>query len=62
MSKIEITIDLDGSVTVDAVGFKGKSCQEATAFLDSLGKVASDVKKPEFYRADDVAVKITKGG
>jgi hypothetical protein len=48
---IEIIIQPDGSIKIDAVGFSGADCEKATAFLEkALGKTTGKEKKPEFYR------------
>lgn len=50
MSKeIVIVVKPDGSVEVDAVGFSGSECLEATMPYEKvLGTVSSRKKKPEF--------------
>jgi hypothetical protein len=48
---IEVIVQPDGSLKIDAVGFQGTDCEKATAFLEqALGKIAGKQKKPEFYR------------
>ena len=48
---IEVIIQPDGSLKIDAVGFKGADCEKATRFLEqALGQVKGKQKKPEFYR------------
>jgi len=48
---IEVTVRPDGSIEVDAVGFHGETCEQATAFLEqALGPVAAKRRKPEYYR------------
>ncbi|MBT3381189.1 MAG: DUF2997 domain-containing protein [Lentisphaerae bacterium] len=48
---IEVTVRPDGSIEIDAVGFRGGTCEQATAFLEqALGPVASKQRKPEYYR------------
>lgn len=48
---IEILVMSDGSVKVEARGFKGMDCEQATAFIEkALGRVTGKQKKPEFYR------------
>ncbi len=49
MPKIEVVITDDG-VKVDAVGFTGGKCMEATAFIKKLGTIEETNKKPEFYQ------------
>jgi hypothetical protein len=47
---IEIIITSEGEVKIDAVGFKGPDCEQATKFLEeALGTVANKIKKPEFH-------------
>jgi len=36
MPKVEILLGKDGSVKVEAFGFKGESCTDATAFIDKI--------------------------
>ena len=51
--EIEVTIQADGSSNIDALGFQGKGCAEATAQIElvlgggSPGN-STDKKKPEF--------------
>ena len=48
---IEIVISLDGSLTIDAVGFKGADCDQATKFLEqALGLTAAKQRKPEYHQ------------
>lgn len=48
---IEIIVQSDGSLKIDAVGFKGADCDKATRFLEqALGKVSGRQKKPEYYQ------------
>lgn len=55
--KIIIEIDKDGSVQVEAVGFKGKACMKATEFLEKiLGKVTRRTTKPDYY--DEAHIKV----
>jgi hypothetical protein len=49
---IEITISPIGEVLIDAVGFKGPDCDEATKFLEeALGVQAQKVRKPEYQQS-----------
>lgn len=58
--QIEITCHGDGSITVEAVGFKGKGCKQATeAFEKALGEVKTDTKKSEFYLTEQTKLKQT---
>lgn len=57
MKKIKITVDRDGNATVEAFGFKGRSCLAATkAIEDALGKVKSRKEKPEMAEAGETKV------
>lgn len=48
MPKLIITVDTEGNVEIDAVGFKGKECLEASKpFEESLGVILERTKKPE---------------
>jgi hypothetical protein len=49
---IEITISTSGEIQIDAVGFKGPDCEQATKFLEeALGVVGEKVKKPEYHQS-----------
>ena len=52
MSKtIEVIVQTDGSLKIEAVGFLSAECAKATAFLElALGRLLGKQKKPEFYR------------
>ena len=47
MAKVtqRIEIDVDGTVTIEAVGFKGKACEED--FITKVAKAVFTVKKDE---------------
>jgi hypothetical protein len=48
---IEIIIAPSGAIQIDAVGFKGADCEQATRFLeDALGVVQQKQKKPEYHQ------------
>lgn len=50
MRTIEVVVKPDGTLAIDAVGFKGADCEKATAFLERvLGRNTGKVKKPEFH-------------
>ena len=53
---INVTVNPDGTVEVDAVGFKGKGCKAATEFLEkALGMdTTKSKKKPEFDAVETV--------
>ena len=47
---IEVIIQPDGSLKIDAVGFSGSDCDKATAFLEAaLGQTTGRQRKPEYY-------------
>ena len=46
---IEVIVNADGSLAVDAIGFKGPDCEKATRFLEeALGRIASKQRKPAY--------------
>ena len=46
---IEIIVSPTGDIAIDAIGFKGADCENATRFLEeALGKVARRNRKREF--------------
>ena len=48
---IEIIIGITGEIQIDAVGFMGPDCEQATKFLEeALGVVSKKVKKPEYHQ------------
>jgi len=50
MKEIEIIVKLDGTSTVEAKGFNGIGCTDATkVFEEALGAVEKRKKKPEFF-------------
>ena len=53
MKSIVIEIDENAEITVEANGFKGKSCEKATAALiAAIGVPASTKKKPEYNQEE----------
>ncbi len=62
MKQIEVDIATDGSITIDAVGFSGPDCGQATRFLEeALGKTVSSRHKPEYRRRAGVGHRQTLG-
>ncbi len=59
-----VTIRLfpDGKVTAEAEGFKGSSCEEATAFLDSIFGVSEKDFKSEYFENEDCLVESLPAG
>ena len=50
--QIEITVDVEGNVTVGASGVKGSGCQALTREIEkAIGRTSADQKTPEFYQA-----------
>lgn len=48
---IEVTISPNGELSIDAVGFKGPDCEQATQYLEeALGTVGTKAKKPEYHQ------------
>ncbi|MHA3771620.1 DUF2997 domain-containing protein [Verrucomicrobiota bacterium sgz303538] len=49
---IEVTVGSGGEITIDAVGFKGADCEQATCYLEeALGVVGTKQKKPEYHQS-----------
>ncbi|MDF1862596.1 MAG: DUF2997 domain-containing protein [Verrucomicrobiales bacterium] len=48
---IDVWISPEGAITIDAVGFRGSSCEEATRFLEEgLGMVGRKQRTRDYYR------------
>jgi hypothetical protein len=60
--KVKVIITITGEIKIEAQGFKGSTCKEATKFLESLGEVKNFDKKAEYYQSpgNDVYVYITE--
>mgnify|MGYP001584769250 CR=1 FL=1 len=53
MEKKRIVIDIDkqGKISVEAFGFKGKSCEKATEDIAKLiGETKEKIRKKEYYQ------------
>jgi len=49
--QIHIDIAPDGSLTIEAKGFSGNGCLQATAALEqALGSVTTRERKPEYFK------------
>ena len=49
--RIDVWISPEGAITVDAVGYTGNTCEEATAFLEqALGTVGRKQRTRDYYR------------
>lgn len=56
--RIEILFGPNGEVVIEAIGFKGKSCKEATKFLeDALGTTIDVKRKIEWHLENAEAVR-----
>jgi len=48
---IEVMVSPKGEISINAIGFKGADCEQATAFLEeALGVVGQKTKKPEYHQ------------
>jgi hypothetical protein len=55
--EIIVNIGPDGEIGIDAQGFKGKGCTEATEFLEKgLGRVSETTKKAEYRQSGETVV------
>jgi len=51
LKEIEVVVNPDGSVSIEALGFEGKACEDATRELEKvLGQTTSEHKKREYYK------------
>jgi hypothetical protein len=59
----EVVIDVlpSGDIEVEAIGFRGCGCEEATKIVEELGKTISKRKKPE-YNDSREAKRVQKAG
>jgi hypothetical protein len=49
--RIDVWISPEGAITLDAVGYTGSNCEEATRFLEeSLGTVGRKQRTRDYYR------------
>ncbi len=49
MRAIEIIIDQQGSLKIEALSFQGSDCERATRFLEeALGELKGRTRKPEY--------------
>ena len=48
---VTVTIDDDGKIELDQVGYQGKACQgDIKDLLNALGEERSTTQKPEFHK------------
>ena len=61
MPEVKILLGRDGSVKLEAFGFKGESCTDATAFIDKIFPSKKTWKeKPSFWE-EEVDEKLVDG-
>jgi acylphosphatase len=61
MKKVIVRAFDDGRIEIEASGYKGKTCKEATEFLEKiLGKTASIEYKPEWWIRNGKQVRTTR--
>jgi len=49
--RIDVWISPEGAITLDAVGYTGSTCEEATRFLEeSLGTVGRKQRTRDYFR------------
>lgn len=49
---LEILLQPDGKITIDALGFRGPDCEQATQFLETaLGLTREKRRKPEYHQS-----------
>jgi len=49
--RIDVWVSPEGAITIDAVGYTGSSCEEATRFLEtSLGTIGRKQRTRDYYR------------
>ncbi|QEG24779.1 DUF2997 domain-containing protein [Mariniblastus fucicola] len=54
MRTIEVTVSPDGQSKVEAIGYQGNTCREATkVFREALGASKTETKKPELYESQN---------
>lgn len=59
--QIEVLFGPEGEVVIEAVGFKGKGCKQATKFLeDALGKSIDVKQKVEWHMVNAGNIQKTK--
>lgn len=52
MKTINIDVDANGGTTVEAEGFSGKECSDATKIIEqAIGKVTADRKTADYYKS-----------
>ena len=60
---IEVIVEPNGRVAIEAMGFAGADCEKATAFLEqALGVVGDRRKKPEYHKLALIKARQQVGG
>jgi len=60
--RVEITLGPDGTIDVDAIGFEGQTCEEATKFLDELfGEAENKTLKEEYHIGEVAGTRLPSG-
>lgn len=50
-TRIDVWISPEGAITLDAIGYTGNTCEEATRFLEeALGTVGCKQRTRDYYR------------
>lgn len=50
MKTIEMVFDVDGKVEIATKGFQGKSCEEASKFMEEIGEKTGEKKTAEWFQ------------
>lgn len=59
MKSIRVIVEEDGSITSEAIGFKGKGCDKVLNELaKALGTVKSRKDKPEYFQSTAAQQKV----
>lgn len=59
--ELNIEIDEDGNVTVDAAGFRGRSCKTVLAEVERLlGRAVERHDKPEIHLREDARARVKR--
>jgi len=54
--QVKIILHDDGSVEVEASGFIGSQCEDATAFIDKIfSRPITRIRKPEYFETTKIA-------
>jgi len=60
--KIEITVSLEGAVSIKTSGFSGGSCKDATRDLErALGVAGRESLLPEYFQQASIGDQIRQG-